>query len=105
VVLFVNGLALAVIEFKNAADENATVWSAFQQLQIYQAQLPCFVYDGALGSAVPRRSLCWGSVTAWSQNGAVLLRRPIHALQGSLRRSCAGHPARARPTVRCALPV
>jgi len=28
VVLFVNGLALAVIELKNSADENATVWSA-----------------------------------------------------------------------------
>jgi hypothetical protein len=36
VVLFVNGLALAVIKLKNAADENATVWSAFQQLQTYQ---------------------------------------------------------------------
>lgn len=42
VVLFVNGLALAVIELKNAADENATVWSAFQQLQTYQAQIPTF---------------------------------------------------------------
>ncbi|OLB14687.1 MAG: DEAD/DEAH box helicase [Gammaproteobacteria bacterium 13_2_20CM_66_19] len=40
VVLFVNGLALAVIELKNAADENATVWSAFHQLQTYQAQIP-----------------------------------------------------------------
>jgi type I restriction enzyme R subunit len=40
VVLFVNGLALAVIELKNAAHENATVWSAFQQLQTYQAQIP-----------------------------------------------------------------
>jgi type I restriction enzyme R subunit len=40
VVLFVNGLPLAVIELKNAADENATVWSAWQQLQTYQAQIP-----------------------------------------------------------------
>jgi type I restriction enzyme R subunit len=39
VVLFVNGLPLAVIELKNTADENATVWSAFQQLQTYQAQI------------------------------------------------------------------
>ena len=29
-VLFVNGLPLAVIELKNAADENATIWHAFQ---------------------------------------------------------------------------
>ncbi len=37
VVLFVNGLPLAVIELKNPAEESATVWSAFQQLQTYQA--------------------------------------------------------------------
>jgi type I restriction enzyme R subunit len=35
VVLFVNGLPLAVIELKNPADENATIWSAFQQLHTY----------------------------------------------------------------------
>ena len=39
VVLFVNGLPLAVIELKNPADENATIWSAFQQLETYQAQI------------------------------------------------------------------
>jgi type I site-specific restriction-modification system R (restriction) subunit len=38
VVLFINGLPLVVIELKNAADENATVWSAFQQLQTYKAE-------------------------------------------------------------------
>jgi type I restriction enzyme R subunit len=32
VVLFVNGLPVAVVELKNAADENADVWSAFRQL-------------------------------------------------------------------------
>jgi type I restriction enzyme R subunit len=40
VVLFVNGLPLAVVELKNAADENATAWTAWQQLQTYQAQIP-----------------------------------------------------------------
>jgi type I restriction enzyme R subunit len=39
VVLFVNGLPLGVLELKNAATENATIWSAFQQLQTYQAEL------------------------------------------------------------------
>jgi type I restriction enzyme R subunit len=49
VVLFVNGLPLAVIELKNSADENATVWSAWQQLQTYQAQVPAlFVSNAAL---------------------------------------------------------
>ncbi|MCS7159455.1 MAG: type I restriction endonuclease, partial [Gemmatales bacterium] len=40
VVLFVNGLPLAVIELKNPADEEATIWTAFQQLQTYQAEIP-----------------------------------------------------------------
>jgi type I restriction enzyme, R subunit len=40
VVLFVNGLPLAVVELKNAADEDATIWTAFQQLQTYKAELP-----------------------------------------------------------------
>ncbi len=48
-VLFVNGLPLAVIELKNPADEGATVWSAWQQLQTYQAQVPAlFVSNAAL---------------------------------------------------------
>ncbi len=40
VVLFVNGLPLGVIELKNAADEDATIWTAWQQLQTYKAELP-----------------------------------------------------------------
>ncbi len=39
VVLFLNGLPLGVIELKNPADADATVWSAWQQLQTYQAEL------------------------------------------------------------------
>ena len=40
IVLFVNGLPLGVIELKNPADEEATIWTAWQQLQTYQAELP-----------------------------------------------------------------
>lgn len=40
VVLFINGLPLAVLKLKNPADETATIWSAFQQLETYQAQIP-----------------------------------------------------------------
>ena len=48
-VVFVNGLPLAVIELKNAADENATIWSAFNQLQTYKQQIPSlFAYNEAL---------------------------------------------------------
>jgi type I restriction enzyme R subunit len=49
VVLFVNGLPLAVLELKNAADENATIWSAFHQLQTYKNEISSlFVYNEAL---------------------------------------------------------
>ena len=40
IVLFLNGLPLGVIELKNPADAEATIWTAWQQLQTYQAQLP-----------------------------------------------------------------
>jgi len=40
VVVYVNGLPLAVIELKNAASENATIWSAYQQLQTYKREIP-----------------------------------------------------------------
>ncbi len=40
VVLFVNGLPLGMIELKNPADEDATIWTAWNQLQTYKAELP-----------------------------------------------------------------
>ncbi len=49
VVLFVNGLPLAVMELKNAADEKATIWAAFNQLQTYKQQIPAlFTFNEAL---------------------------------------------------------
>lgn len=39
VILFVNGIPLLVIELKNLADENATIWTAFDQFQTYKDQL------------------------------------------------------------------
>ena len=49
VVLFVNGLPLAVLELKNAANEDATIWTAFQQLQTYKAEIPAlFATNGVL---------------------------------------------------------
>jgi type I restriction enzyme R subunit len=48
VVIFVNGLPLVVIELKNATDENATIWSAFQQLQTYKLQIPSLLAYNAL---------------------------------------------------------
>ena len=40
VVLFVNGLPLGVIELKNPVDEDATIWTAWHQLQTYKSELP-----------------------------------------------------------------
>jgi type I restriction enzyme R subunit len=49
IILFVNGLPLVVIELKNPADENATVNSAFKQLQTYQQTIPTlFAFNGFL---------------------------------------------------------
>ncbi|MEX0827994.1 MAG: type I restriction endonuclease subunit R [Haliea sp.] len=48
VVLFVNGLPLAVLELKNAASENATIWSAYQQLQTYKSEVPTLFASNAL---------------------------------------------------------
>ncbi len=49
IVLFINGLPVAVIELKNAADENATIWSAFNQLQTYKQQITSlFAFNEAL---------------------------------------------------------
>ncbi len=49
IVLFVNGLPLAVIELKNPADEKATIWTALQQLQTYKDEIPSlFAYNEVL---------------------------------------------------------
>ncbi|MBS3147435.1 type I restriction endonuclease subunit R [Candidatus Woesearchaeota archaeon] len=40
IILFVNGLPLGVIELKNPADENATLWTAFNQFETYKQQIP-----------------------------------------------------------------
>ncbi|MEW6774925.1 MAG: type I restriction endonuclease subunit R [Bdellovibrionota bacterium] len=40
VVIFLNGLPVAVMELKNPGDENASIWSAYNQLQTYKQQIP-----------------------------------------------------------------
>jgi type I restriction enzyme R subunit len=54
ILLFVNGIPLAIIELKNAADENATIGKAYDQIQTYKAAIPslftynavCVISDG-----------------------------------------------------------
>jgi len=54
-ILFVNGLPLVLLELKNAVDENATLLSAYKQVQTYKDTIPslftfnalCILSDGA----------------------------------------------------------
>ncbi len=54
IVLFVNGIPLVIIELKNPEDENATIWSAYRQIQTYINEIPsifmfneiCIISDG-----------------------------------------------------------
>lgn len=48
VVLFVNGIPLVVLEFKNLADPGATVEHAYKQLQTYKLQIPRLFHTNAL---------------------------------------------------------
>lgn len=54
VLLFINGIPLVIMELKNAADENATMRKAYDQIQTYKATIPglftynaiCVISDG-----------------------------------------------------------
>ncbi len=48
VVVFLNGLPLAMIELKNPTDEGATLWTAYQQLQTYKTDIPALLQYNAL---------------------------------------------------------
>jgi type I restriction enzyme, R subunit len=49
IVIFINGIPLVVMELKNAADENATLFSAYKQLETYKATISSlFTYNGIL---------------------------------------------------------
>lgn len=39
-IVFVNGLPLAIIELKNIADTNTDIWDAFNQIQTYKKEIP-----------------------------------------------------------------
>jgi type I restriction enzyme R subunit len=64
IVVFVNGLPLALIELKNAADEDATIWSAYAQLQTYKAEIPTLLHYNAALVVSDGLQARMGSVTA-----------------------------------------
>lgn len=67
VILFVNGLPLVVIELKNAADENADVNAAFNQLQTYKHTIPSLFQYNALLIASDGWDALYGSLTSPKQ--------------------------------------
>ena len=67
VILFINGIPLVVIELKNAVDENATIHSAFNQLQTYKKSIPSlFLYNTLLVVSDGWEAL-YGSLTSPKQ--------------------------------------
>lgn len=64
VVVFVNGLPLAVIELKNAADENADIDKAFNQLQTYKRNIPSLFTTNEVLLISDGREARLGSLTA-----------------------------------------
>ena len=67
IILFVNGLPLVVIELKNAADENADVNAAFNQLQTYKQAIPSLFQYNALLIASDGWDALYGSLTSPKQ--------------------------------------
>jgi len=64
IVVFVNGLPLGLIELKNAADEDATIWSAYAQLQTYKAEIASLLHYNAALVVSDGLQARMGSVTA-----------------------------------------
>lgn len=64
IMIFVNGLPLGLLELKNAADEDATIWSAYAQLQTYKAQIPSLLHYNALLVVSDGLQARMGSLTA-----------------------------------------
>lgn len=78
IILFVNGLPLIVIELKNAVDENATIKSAYNQLQTYKQTIPSFYLQ--------RITYCerWLGCFVWNCNQRF---RQVYELENQRRRN------------------
>lgn len=67
VILFINGIPLVVIELKNAVDENATIHSAFNQLQTYKQTISSLFLYNALLVVSDGWDALYGSLTSPKQ--------------------------------------
>ncbi len=84
VLLFVNGLPLVVIELKNAADENATIESAYRQIETYKKQIPSlFTYNeliiisDGLEARAGSLSAGFSRFTAWKSEDGEHIASPL----------------------------
>ena len=84
VLLFVNGLPLVVIELKNAADENATIESAYRQIETYKQQVPSlFTYNeliiisDGLEARAGSLSAGFSRFTAWKSEDGEHIASPL----------------------------
>jgi type I restriction enzyme R subunit len=83
IVIFINGLPLGLIELKNAADEDATIWSAYSQVQTYKAEIPSLLHYNAVLVVSDGLEARIGSLTRASQ--ARKWRRVIPISTGKVR--------------------
>ena len=86
VILFVNGIPLLILELKNLADENATIWTAYDQFQTYEDQLPSlFRYNEILviSDGIEARA---GTITSG--------KREVHAVEDNRRGETKERPDR-----------
>jgi type I restriction enzyme R subunit len=72
IVIYLNGLPLAVIELKNPADRDATIEKAFNQLQTYKKEIPSLFFTNEVlvvsdGTTAKIGSLTadWGRFMPW----------------------------------------
>lgn len=68
IVLFVNGMPLAVIELKNPSDPQATVRKAFDQLRSYKEIIPSlFCYNGILAASDGMEARAGSLTSGWQR--------------------------------------
>jgi type I restriction enzyme R subunit len=107
VVLFINGLPLAVVELKNPADERADIGQAFNQLQTYKQQIPSlFTYNAALlvSDGVLARL---GTLTAdreWFLPWRTVTGEDLAAISSSLKMPAAGCCSKRWPATTSTMP-
>ncbi len=83
-ILFVNGLPLVLFELKNATDENATLLSAYKQIQTYKESIPslfafntfCVISDGA-DAKVGSLSAGFSRYLAWKTSDGLKEASPL----------------------------